>query len=226
MPMTIHIRVKSNPFPRVKPHETKSLKSSESHGRTYRHGQAKFCNISRMLTSKDPRDSLFQEGSSRFLFGRGPSACPLVFPLCLVFPPVDRHSRLDLSHYYTRFSYYTRHPFYFEANVERSLRAATLGSRFTPMSFLRFRSCSFPLTAILSITDTAFPWYRGPLSALRALRDYHYDVACGRQPAYIRNEVVAATGLDLSRPYLVILIFRIPSKAPTRLDITLAARPF
>lgn len=39
----------------------------------------------------------------------------LVFPLCLVFPPVDRHSRLDLSHYYTRFSYYTRHPFYLEA---------------------------------------------------------------------------------------------------------------
>lgn len=86
-----------------------------------------------MLTSKDPRDSLFQEGSSRFLFGRDPSACPLVFPLCLVFPPVDRHSRLDLSHYYTRFSYYTRHPFYSVANVEkRSLRAATLGSRFTP----------------------------------------------------------------------------------------------
>lgn len=102
-----------------------------------------------MLTSKDPRDSLFQEGSSRFLFGRGPSACPLVFPLCLVFPPVDRHSRLDLSHYYTRFSYYTRHPFYSEANVEkRSLRAATLGSRFTPAC----RASSLLLSFVLRIS--------------------------------------------------------------------------
>lgn len=142
-----------------------------------------------MLTSKDPRDSLFQEGSSRFLFGRGPSACPLVFPLCLVFPPVDRHSRLDLSHYYTRFSYYTRHPFYSEANVEkRSLRAATLGSRFTPacrslpFALVRLR---FPLSLSLS------PCVRDPPH--QRIRRFSPDCCAPRYQRYERYTIIITT---------------------------------
>lgn len=167
-----------------------------------------------MLTSKDPRDSLFQEGSSRFLFGRGPSACPLVFPLCLVFPPVDRHSRLDLSHYYTRFSYYTRHPFYLEANVERSLRAATLGSRFTPVyRSLRSRLLfANPLSAIQAtrsplIGDTVFLIHATDLSELGGVAPRRLPRAVGSRVLEMKS--YRHHGPDLSRPYPLILIFRI-----------------
>lgn len=60
-----------------------------------------------------------------------------MFPLCLVFPPVDRHSRLDLSHYYTRFSYYTRHPFYLEADVGKKFAC-----RYTRLPF--YSLCTTP----------------------------------------------------------------------------------
>lgn len=36
----------------------------------------------------------------------------------------NRHGRLDLSHYYISFSYYTRCRFYLGADTHRSLRAA------------------------------------------------------------------------------------------------------
>lgn len=60
----------------------------------------------------------FREGSSRFLFRSDPSFRPGragVCPTCLVFLSVNRHGRLDLSHYYIRLSYYTRCRFYLKA---------------------------------------------------------------------------------------------------------------
>jgi len=49
--------------------------------------RSEICDISRMPTSQNLRDISFQEGSSRFLFGRTRSArvAPMC-PACLVFP--------------------------------------------------------------------------------------------------------------------------------------------
>lgn len=97
-----------------------------------------------------------------------------MFPLCLVFPPVDRHSRLDLSHYYTRFSYYTRHPFYSEATVGEEKFAC----RYTQLPFLLLYNIvvsSFASLLIYSIPPwLPFPSILWPLSGLRVLPDYHY----------------------------------------------------
>lgn len=102
---------------------------------------AKFCNISRMLTSKDPRDSLFQEGSSRFLFGRGLSCWCSLCVQC--FPPwTDTADQILATT--IRDSHITPGILFIWRPMQgRSLRAATLGSRFTP--------CAQPPTP-LSIT--------------------------------------------------------------------------
>lgn len=76
---------------------------------------SEICDISRMPTSQNLRDT-FREGSSRFLFGRTRSArvapmCPGVSSVSLA----NRHGRLDLSHYYISLSYYTRCRFYLGA---------------------------------------------------------------------------------------------------------------
>lgn len=104
----------------------------------------------------------------------------LVFPLCLVFPPVDRHSRLDLSHYYTRFSYYTRHPFYFEANVEKKFAC-----RYTRLPFYS-PVTHLPLSP--SITHPSHP---------RSSRSSLSSSLCTIIITILRNEVVEASSLSL-----------------------------
>lgn len=129
--------------------------SFENLSRSSRHtyiGTAKFCNISRMLTSKDPRDSLFQEGSSRFLFGRGPSACPAGVPSVSSVSPCGQTQQIRSQP--LLYEILILHPasFLFGGPMQgRSLRAATLGSRFTP--------CTVPFS-LLPITHPSDPRYQ------------------------------------------------------------------
>lgn len=113
----------ATPFPHLSPSLAKTRRKSRSgHSRTYIGRGEKRRNFVtfRGCWPRKTRETPYSKKVARdsCLVGAHPPVL-LVFPLCLVFPPVDRHSRLDLSHYYTRFSYYTRHPFYFEANVEK-----------------------------------------------------------------------------------------------------------
>lgn len=105
--------------------------------------RSEICDISRMPTSQNLRDT-FQEGSSRFLFGRTRSArvapmCPGVSSVSLA----NRHGRLDLSHYYISLSYYTRCRFY-------------LGAEHTPLRRLPFYHSTIPFHSSLLFSSTIY----------------------------------------------------------------------